>query len=130
MSIPFRAKKPFNKKFGGGGGSRGGSRDFEKPMLYKATCAQCNQSCEVPFRPNGRKPVLCSTCFKQDGGGSFDSGRKPWEKSYDKPMSFDRNERSSDRNERSSGSNSTQDQLNAMNTKLDTILKLLRQMEE
>lgn len=130
MSIPFRAKKPFNKKFGGGGGGSRGSRDFEKPMLYKATCAQCNQSCEVPFRPNGRKPVLCSTCFKQDGGGSFDSARKPWEKSYDKPMSFDRNERSSDRNERSSGSNSTQDQLNAMNTKLDTILKLLRQMEE
>ena len=68
-------RKPF-KKFGGskggfGGGSRpsrgGSNRDGQ---TFKTVCAQCDRQCEVPFRPNGRKPVLCSYCFKKDGDRS------------------------------------------------------------
>ncbi|MDP3970618.1 MAG: hypothetical protein Q8P90_02870 [bacterium] len=56
----------------GGSGSYGGRRDSrdDKPM-YPAVCAECNQNCQVPFKPTGNKPVLCRDCFsnEQPGGG-------------------------------------------------------------
>lgn len=43
------------------GGDRGGDR---RPVeMHKATCSTCGKACEVPFRPDGSKPVLCSECF-------------------------------------------------------------------
>lgn len=36
--------------------------------MYPATCSQCGQSCEVPFRPTGDRPVFCNNCFKKQGG--------------------------------------------------------------
>ena len=80
----FGAKKPWERSSGGG-------RDTgDRPMMHKATCNECGQSCEVPFKPNGRKPVFCSNCFKReegpapqrfgdrggDRGGDRDSGRQ------------------------------------------------------
>jgi CxxC-x17-CxxC domain-containing protein len=72
--------------FGDRGASRGGfgkpqrggfgsGRDSERPMMHKAVCSDCGNDCEVPFRPNGTKPVLCSSCFsvQKDGGD-----RKPF----------------------------------------------------
>lgn len=50
--------------------SRDGS-NFADKQMFRATCDQCGQGCEVPFRPTGGKPVLCSNCFaatKSDGG--------------------------------------------------------------
>lgn len=44
---------------GGFGGDRG-----ERPEMHKAICADCGSACEVPFKPSGNKPVLCSNCFK------------------------------------------------------------------
>jgi CxxC-x17-CxxC domain-containing protein len=32
-------------------------------ILYKAVCADCCKSCEVPFRPSGDRPVYCPACF-------------------------------------------------------------------
>lgn len=31
---------------------------------HEAICSECNATCEVPFRPNGKKPIYCSNCFK------------------------------------------------------------------
>ncbi|MBP9842692.1 MAG: hypothetical protein KBC62_01685 [Candidatus Pacebacteria bacterium] len=74
----YGPKKSFDKKpgFGGKGGFRGGdrgadrggfkgSRDGERRevTMHKATCSTCGKPCEVPFRPDGSKPVLCSECF-------------------------------------------------------------------
>jgi CxxC-x17-CxxC domain-containing protein len=28
----------------------------------------CHRACEVPFYPNGSKPIFCSTCFDKNGG--------------------------------------------------------------
>lgn len=42
------------------GNDRGGDREV---TFHKATCADCNKVCEVPFRPNGEKPVFCRDCF-------------------------------------------------------------------
>ncbi|MEN9852696.1 MAG: hypothetical protein RI996_639, partial [Candidatus Parcubacteria bacterium] len=57
------AKSSFQKKEWGG-------RDNRETTMHKAVCSDCNKSCEVPFRPTGEKPVLCSDCFgnKKDGG--------------------------------------------------------------
>ncbi len=59
-----------NNRFGGDrpGGDRGGFRrpggDAGWPKeMFKAVCADCGKSCEVPFKPNGKKPVYCKECF-------------------------------------------------------------------
>ena len=33
--------------------------------LHKATCAKCKQETEVPFKPDGSRPVYCRECFQQ-----------------------------------------------------------------
>jgi CxxC-x17-CxxC domain-containing protein len=55
------------RSFGGGGGF--GGRDRGRPDMHSATCSECGKECEVPFRPTGDKPVYCSDCFKNQGGG-------------------------------------------------------------
>ncbi len=77
----YGAKKSFDKKpfggdrggnrggFGGDRGGRGNDRggfgggDRRPVEMHKATCSTCGKPCEVPFRPDGSKPVLCSECF-------------------------------------------------------------------
>jgi CxxC-x17-CxxC domain-containing protein len=59
---------------GGGGGYSSGPR-AEREM-FSATCSSCGQEAKVPFQPSNDKPVYCSTCFQQRGGGGNDrSGR-------------------------------------------------------
>ncbi len=41
----------------------GSDRSAEK---HKASCNSCHKICEVPFRPNGKKPVYCRDCFKSN----------------------------------------------------------------
>jgi CxxC-x17-CxxC domain-containing protein len=51
--------KPFGKKsFGNKGGFDKGPRE-----TFRTNCAKCGNVCEVPFRPNGTKPVYCNNCF-------------------------------------------------------------------
>ncbi len=59
----------------GGGKSFGGGRDRGRPEMHRATCSDCGSSCEVPFKPTGNKPVLCSDCFGSGRDGGRDSGR-------------------------------------------------------
>lgn len=83
----FRDSKSYSpgggKKFGGGFGSKpagrggfGGSRSFGgrsegRPSMHPAVCDDCGKHCEVPFKPSGDRPVLCSDCF---GGNKSKSG--------------------------------------------------------
>jgi|SRR3989339_401876 len=59
--------------FGGGrgGNSYGGGRDDGPRPKFPAVCDKCGQSCEVPFRPTGDRPVYCSNCFKTQGGSDY-----------------------------------------------------------
>lgn len=54
--------------FGGSSGPRksfGGG--FNGPSeTFKTSCSKCHKACEVPFRPNGKKPVFCKDCFVRD----------------------------------------------------------------
>lgn len=59
-----RFKKPFTRS----GPSSRFSSDGPKQM-FKAECSKCHRSCDVPFKPNGKKPVFCSACFVRDDEG-------------------------------------------------------------
>ena len=37
---------------------------MEKEM-FKATCAECGEVCEIPFNPTESRPVKCDACFKR-----------------------------------------------------------------
>lgn len=89
--------------------SSGGFGERRRPEMHDVTCDKCGKECQVPFRPTGDKPVLCSDCFRKDGGASRDS-RGPRE---------------------SSGSSSgiSQEQFKQLNTKLDKIIEFLEQIE-
>ena len=58
------------RSFGSGGrgsDSRGGgfNRSFGPREMHKATCDECKQECEVPFKPTPGKPVYCRDCYSK-----------------------------------------------------------------
>ena len=53
---------------GGGGGDRG------RREMFSATCSSCGREARVPFQPRGDKPVYCSDCYQQQGGGARHGG--------------------------------------------------------
>lgn len=119
--------------FGGGsrgsfGGNRGGFKprfnrnDSEEREMFDATCGECGNDCQVPFRPNGRKPVLCSNCFRKEEGGndrpSF--GDRP---SFREKRSF-----ANDRFSRGAENKPNEERLQSIEAKLDVILSQLRRL--
>ena len=52
-------------RFGGDRGGRSGGRSDRQEIAQKfdAVCSACGKACQVPFRPNGKKPVYCKDCF-------------------------------------------------------------------
>src|SRR5438067_344110 len=57
----------------GGASSYGGGERAQREM-FSATCSSCGQEAQVPFQPSGDKPVYCSSCFQQRGGGTRSGG--------------------------------------------------------
>src|SRR5438552_2990916 len=101
------------------GNQFGGNRNFGKPRfdrerteMFSATCANCGKQCEVPFRPNGSKPVLCRDCFKNNQGSDNRSERR----SFDRP-SFNRE----DRPQRTNDAPNYKEQFEMLNAKMDKI---------
>jgi len=102
-----RGSRPGGRSSGRFGGGRGEFRDRDsgRPMgKYDAVCAKCGKACQVPFRPSGSKPVLCSDCFRQRGDAR-DSPRQ------------------------SSSTGISHEQINQINAKLDKIIKILENLE-
>jgi len=119
----FGDKKPWERGNDRGGFS-GGHSGFDRPEMHKATCAQCNATCEVPFRPNGSRPVYCSNCFKRDEdhgsrdfGGARDFQKPSFKPSFDRPTNTYSPEMKS--------AELIKEQFRTVNAKLDTILKAL-----
>lgn len=53
--------------FGGGKSRFSAGAPTERREMHATTCANCGDRCDVPFRPNGSKPVLCQQCFRREG---------------------------------------------------------------
>ncbi|MDH3324080.1 MAG: zinc-binding protein [Candidatus Peregrinibacteria bacterium] len=47
---------------------------------HKAICSNCGNECEVPFKPNGDRPIKCNDCFRKN---------KPWRDFNNKRRDFD-----------------------------------------
>lgn len=112
---------------GGRGGDRGGFRggrggDRGPVTMHRAVCGDCGNNCEVPFRPNGDRPVLCNDCFggKREGGdrgGRSDFGnREPRREFNDRP--------SSSFSKPSQDTDSLKKQLSEMNTKIERLVNM------
>lgn len=92
-----------------GGASRSDSRPerggrersrSDRPM-FDAVCSTCGKRFELPFRPTGEKPVYCNECFDKEGGSA----------SVNRSASVPTNQ--------------YKEQFEALNAKLDRILKIL-----
>jgi CxxC-x17-CxxC domain-containing protein len=55
-------------EFNRGGSGGGFRRDFGPREMHKATCSECGNECEVPFKPTEGKPVFCKDCYKKKKG--------------------------------------------------------------
>lgn len=104
----------------GGGPRRGGfGGGFDKEM-HKATCSECGNPCEVPFRPTNGKPVYCNDCFKGKSGGDDRAPRRD----------FDRNERPMRNNFTSSnGGNSdsgSSRKIEELSSKVDRLIEMVK----
>jgi CxxC-x17-CxxC domain-containing protein len=98
-------------RFGPKNFGKSGNRDsrFEDRPMFETTCAKCGNRCEVPFKPNGEKPVYCKDCFGASKGESFGSkGNNPFSKTF-----------GSGKPDRSN------ENFEKLNAKLERILKLL-----
>lgn len=59
-----------NSRFSGGSSKpfrRDDRRSFDAPReMFDARCGKCGDMTQVPFRPNGKKPIFCRNCFTPD----------------------------------------------------------------
>ncbi|MBU0540630.1 hypothetical protein KKF59_01950 [Patescibacteria group bacterium] len=119
MYKPRHGSKSGGKKFGGGKFQKKDFRrsDSARPDLFDATCAECGKECQVPFRPNGRKPVLCTFCFKKD---DYSEPKRFAGSDFKKP-SFREDRQFAPRG----NSIDLKDQLKTINSKLDAIMEAL-----
>lgn len=75
----------FGNRGGSRGGDRGGDRSFGRPEMFRTTCADCGDSCEVPFRPANGKPIYCRSCFQnQDDAAPKFAGKSFNSSSFEK----------------------------------------------
>jgi len=105
---------PARPRFGGGFSSSGRGRD-DVPEKFDAVCSKCGKACQVPFRPNGKRPVYCNDCFGAPQQSS--SGKSGFGAGMGASGSSD------------GGGKSIADltrQIAAMNAKIDTMLEILQ----
>lgn len=126
----FNNNNSFGSSRGGRGGGGGFNRDRDRNsrgfggggsnQMYDATCAECGNSCQVPFMPRNGKPVYCSNCFesRDNSGGDRPSRQRD---SFPRPQFQERRAPGLSYNPERENK-----KLDMINEKLDQILKLLK----
>jgi len=110
------------------GGSRGGDRG--PVTMHKAVCDECHNSCEVPFRPSGDKPIYCNDCFGSKRGNEaprreFSNDRGPKRDFNDRPApSFSKPAAPAVMG------NDMSKQLSEMNSKLDRLANAIEKLTQ
>ncbi len=41
------------------------SKDKFGREMHKVTCSECGKETEVPFKPDGERPIYCRDCFQK-----------------------------------------------------------------
>ncbi len=131
-------------RFGGGNrdGFRGDARPSfgERKELFQTTCSKCNKACEVPFRPNGKKPVFCKDCFvRPEGDEPRTFERRDSAPRFERRDAAPRFERRDDRDSRPAFATpkATPDpridilsrDIEALKRKIDTVIDILHKQE-
>ena len=141
--------KDFRKQHGGGAGREGGferreggndfrgpKRDFDNrggfdrkqhsgrnETMHQAVCSECGRSCEVPFVPNGAKPVYCNDCFSAKKGAQTKSFEK---RDFNAPRPSHHEDRAPNAPApRDHRVDELKSQMDAMNSKLDRLVKMM-----
>ena len=124
--------RSFNRDRGSGGGGRGFDNSRRDREMHSTTCSNCGRECQVPFKPNGSKPVFCSDCFEKNGGEtrrSNDRDYAPRRPNFeDRRPDFSRNRDERPQNFARPQYNDkpqSNDQFASLNSKLDKIIELL-----
>lgn len=99
-------------------GGRGFDRSADRQM-HKTICSKCGKECEVPFVPTGSRPVFCRDCFQSNRV----SEPMRSETNYPRRPNFD--DRNSGQVIRPIGQPQYKEQFEALNLKLDRILRIL-----
>lgn len=114
----FKSKEKSESKRSGGrrdfsrrdSGRRDSNRfNSNERKMHEAICSECGEKCEVPFKPTGDKPIYCNNCFDRKGGRD--------------------NNRDNNNGVKNKNFNQDNKQLDAINEKLDKILKMLTPVE-
>jgi len=107
------------------GGNRGGDRG--PVTMHKAVCDECHNSCEVPFRPSGDKPIYCNDCFSSKRGNDDRGPRKDFGGDRAPRRDFDRPAPSFSKPTQTSApvSDDVKKQLSEMNSKLDRLINAI-----
>ena len=45
--------------------SRYNNSDRPEREMFEITCSECGQKAEVPFKPDGDRPVYCQDCYRK-----------------------------------------------------------------
>ena len=90
----------------------------DRPLeMHQATCVSCKKFCEVPFKPNGKKPVYCRDCFGVQGGEPARAHSAHPKPSYP--------ERTTVRTSIVPRTPDIKHEIEALNTKIDTLTRMV-----
>lgn len=100
--------KDFKKSTSFGSRAHSGDRSME---THKTNCSECHAPCEVPFKPNGKKPVYCRNCFKGKDAGHTSFTGQP----FSRPAEYKEDDNAND----------LKKQFSILNTKLDRLISAI-----
>lgn len=109
-----RNSKPFGKSGFSSQGNNFARKNSDVRQMFSATCGKCGNSCEVPFKPADKRPILCNSCFKHQDSPM--PGKNWGKQSYQSRPSFEQTNK---------GNIGDLKQYEAINAKLDRIIDLL-----
>lgn len=112
----------------GGGFGGGPRRDFGNGgEMHTAVCADCGKTCEVPFRPNGKKPVFCKDCFanNRDEGAprEFSHSPRPSDREERAPMRHEGRDRGGERG------GELKSHIEMLSSKIDKLTRLVEELQ-
>lgn len=135
--MDYNNKRGGDFKRGGFGGHKGGGSRFgggnREMTMHEAICADCHKPCQVPFRPTNDRPVYCRDCFAKHGGPEKSRFNDAPRKDFSNNSRPQFNSQSPSNSNASSnfsnkGNDEIKKQLEYMNTKLDNLIKVVKEM--